>query len=363
MSRGRARPYGPAMTPRLIAPAALLAAGLLVPAGAQAATKTVSAGLPVAKAKAMPAESTGNAFYPRTVSVNAGGKVAFKIAGLHNVIFPAKGAKPAPFHAPDAAAPVTGAKDAAGADFWFNGQPNWKLDMGQLAPSGDGAVDGKALDGSGVFAGQGAPPDYVVSFPEKGTYTYLCSIHPGMKGKVKVLPKEAKAPSRAKDAKAVKRQIAKTVKLARKLAAATPKGAVVRAGNDAREVAFFAFSPGVRSVKAGRTVTFEMAKGSTEMHDVVFGPHDVLEATAAAFISPNAAGLGYDPISVYASDPGVLVLDGANHGNGFANTGLLDDDARTPFPVRAKVTFAKAGSYAYICTVHGPSMKGTIEVS
>jgi len=146
-------------------------------------------------------------------------------------------------------------------------------------------------------------------------------------------------------------------------AAETPKGAVVRAGNDAKEVAFFAFSPGVRSVRAGQSVTFEMAKGSTEMHNVVFGPQDVLEATAAAFISPNAAGLGYNPISVYASDPGALVLDGANHGNGFANTGLLDDDVRTPFPAKAKVTFAKAGSYAYICTVHGPSMTGTIEVS
>jgi plastocyanin len=126
------------MTSRLTVPAALLTAGLLLPAGAHAATKTVSAGLPVAKAKAMPADSTGNAFYPRTVSVNAGGKVAFKIAGLHNVIFPAKGAKPAPFHAPDATAPVTGAKDATGADFWFNGQPNWQLDMTQLAPGGDG---------------------------------------------------------------------------------------------------------------------------------------------------------------------------------------------------------------------------------
>ena len=57
MSRGWGRPYGAAMTSRLIAPAALLAAGLLVPAGAQAATKTVSAGIPVAKAQAMPPES------------------------------------------------------------------------------------------------------------------------------------------------------------------------------------------------------------------------------------------------------------------------------------------------------------------
>jgi len=52
------------MTPRLIAPAALLAAALLVPAGAQAATKTISAGVPVAQAAGMPADSTGNAFYP-----------------------------------------------------------------------------------------------------------------------------------------------------------------------------------------------------------------------------------------------------------------------------------------------------------
>jgi len=363
MSRGWGRPYGAAMTSRLIAPAALLAAGLLVPAGAQAATKTVSAGIPVAKAQAMPPESTGNAFYPKAVKVNAGDKVAFKIAGLHNVVFPAKGDAAPAFHAPNPAAPVAGVKDATGADFWFNGQPNWGLNMALLAPGGDNVVDGKALDGSGVSAGQGAPPDYVVSFPKQGTYTYLCSIHPGMKGKVKVLPKGAKAPSKAKDAKTVRQQVARTVKLAKRLAAETPKGKVVRAGNDKKEVAFFAFSPGVRSVRAGETVTFEMAKGSTEMHNVVFGPQDVLEATAAKFISPNAAGLGYDPLSVYASDPGDLVVDGANHGNGFANTGLLDDDKRTPFPARAKVTFAKPGSYGFICSVHGPTMKGTIEAS
>jgi plastocyanin len=363
MRRGDGRPYRPAMTSRLIAPAALLAAGLLVPAGAQAATKTVSAGIPVAQAKGMPPESTGNAFYPKTLKVNAGDDVAFKIAGLHNVVFPVKGEAAPAFHAPDPAAPVAGVKDAAGADFWFNGQPNWGLNMALLAPGGDNVVDGKALDGSGVFAGQGAPPDYVVSFPKRGTYTYLCSIHPGMKGKVKVLPKGAEAPSRAKDAKTVKRQVARTVKLARKLAAETPKGAVVRAGNDKREVAFFAFSPGVRSVRSGQSVTFAMAKGSREMHNVVFGPQDVLEATAAKFIAPSAAGLGYDPLSVYASDRGGVVVDGASHGNGFANTGLLDDDERTPFPARAKVTFTRPGSYGFICTVHGPSMKGTIRVS
>ena len=72
-----------------------------------------------------------------------------------------------------------------------------------------------------------------------------------MKGKVKVLPKGAKAPPKAKDLKAVKQQDARTVKRAKRLAAETPKGEVVRAGNE-EEVAFFAFSPGVARSRPAR---------------------------------------------------------------------------------------------------------------
>jgi plastocyanin len=344
--------------------AAAAAAALLAPAAAQAATKTVYAGPPVAKAKALPPDSTGNAFYPRKVAVKAGGKVAFKIGGLHNVIFaPANGTPLSAFHAPDPGRPVAGVKDPAGADMWFNGQPGWFIEPAHVLPFGDKRVDGKELDASGVFQGQGAPPDYVVSFPKTGMYRYLCSIHPGMKGTVKVLAKKAKARSKAKDAKAVAKQVAATVKSAKKLAAETPTGNVVRAGNDRKEVAFFSFFPRTRKVQAGETVRFEMSKDSTEIHNVVFGPEPFLAETAAKFISPGAQGIAYDPLSVYASDPGAQTFDGANHGIGFLNTGLLDADPRTSFPASKSVTFTKAGTYGFICTVHGPSMKGTIEVS
>ena len=158
-----------------------------------------------------------------------------------------------------------------------------------MLPFGDKEVDGDELDASGVFQGQGAPPDYVVSFPKAGTYRYVCSIHPGMQGTVKVLPKKSKASSKAKDAKAVAKQVAATVKSAKKLAAQPPTGNVVRAGNDRREVAFFSFFP--------------------------------------------------------------------------VTTGLLDTDPRTSFPASKSVTFTKAGTYSFICTVHGPTMKGSIEVS
>jgi plastocyanin len=346
----------------VLAAAATAAAALLVPAAAQAATKPVYAGPPVAKAKALPENSTGNAFYPRTVKLKAGGKVAFKIGGLHNVVFSPKGKSATPFHAPDAARPVAGVKDPAGADLWFNGQPGWFIDPTHVLPSGDKVIDGKTTDVSGLFQGQGAPPDYVVSFPKAGTYRYVCTIHTGMKGTVKVLPKGAKAPSRAKDAKALAKQIAATVKSASKLAAKAPSGNVVRAGNDRREVAFFSFFPAKRSVKAGEAVRFEMSKDSTEIHNAVFGPEAFLAETAAAFISPGAQGIAYNPLSVYASDAGELRHAPAAHGNGFVSTGLLDADPRTTFPASKSVTFTTPGTYAYICTVHGPTMKGTIEV-
>jgi plastocyanin len=345
-------------TLHLLLPAATTAALLVAAAAAEAATRTVHAGPPVARAAALPEGSTGNAFYPRKTTLNAGGKVAFEIGGLHNVVFAPGGEAPGPFHAPDPARPVAGAKDPSGADAWYNGRPGWFIDPAHVVPAGDKVVDGKALDGSGVFTGQGAPPDYVVSFPKAGGYEYLCTIHPGMEGKVRVLPERAEAPSRAKHAKAIARQVAATVKSARKLAQRAPAGNVVRAGNDRREVAFFSFFPGTRRVRAGESVRFEMPRSSSELHNVVFGPPDVLERAAAGFVSIGAQGVAYDALSVYPSAAGALVHDG-----GFLNTGLIDADPSTSLPRSKPVSFTTPGSYAFICTVHGPSMSGAIEVA
>ena len=69
--RGRAglRFAAPARSPCTSgARAAAAAAALLTPAAAQAATRTVYAGPPVAKARALPENATGNAFYPRSAS-------------------------------------------------------------------------------------------------------------------------------------------------------------------------------------------------------------------------------------------------------------------------------------------------------
>jgi plastocyanin len=45
------------------------------------------------------------------------------------------------------------------------------------------------------------------------------------------------------------------------------------------------------------------------------------------------------------------------------NLGLMDADPGTSLPAKESVSFPTAGTYTYICTVHGPSMHGTVTVS
>ena len=66
------------------------------------------------------------------------------------------------------------------------------------APSGDPYVDGERTSGillnqeyldSPIGAGLPYASSYSVTFPNSGTYSYECTIHPGMIGTVVVLPK------------------------------------------------------------------------------------------------------------------------------------------------------------------------------
>ncbi|HET7380438.1 MAG TPA: hypothetical protein VFJ24_10390, partial [Gaiellales bacterium] len=58
---------------------------------------------------------------------------------------------------------------------------------------------------------------------------------------------------------------------------------------------------------------------------------------------------------------GPTALSPTSHGNGFANTGGLDQDPTTPLPASARIMFTSPGTYHYICLVH-PWMQGTIIV-
>lgn len=352
---------------RLLAAAATLSVAL-APAAAQAATKNVSAG-PPGKVSGMPDGADFNAFFPSKIKVAQGDKVSFALNGFHTVTFGKK--VPSLF---TVAGKVSGAKDAAGADFWFNGADRAVFNNAAGFPSGDGVIDGKSLDNSGAPLGEGPPKPWKATFKKTGTFGYVCVVHPDMKGQVTVVKKGKRTPSRQSDKARVAKQVAKLVKTAKKLAAFDgPGGNNVRAGNDTKQVSMFKFFPEDVTVKVGETVKWTQTSGRNEIHTVTFGPEDYLKNLGETFISPDPASpadgpptLVVNPLVAYPSEPpaaGVPTYDGANHGNGFLNSGILDDDSASPFGKQFEVKFAKAGTYGYVCIVHGPDMRGKVTVT
>jgi plastocyanin len=340
------------------------AGALLIPAAAaNAATKDMFAGTPPKGAlPRVPGVVSDNAFYLKKVTIHQGDRVAFKTVGFHNILLAPKG-KPAPeLFALDPSHPVAGVKDAAGADFWFNGLPSVGINPQVAAPSGGNVYTGKELISSGVPAA-GLPKPLKVKFPKKGSYTVLCALHPGMKGTIVVKAKKAKIPSAKQDGKRIKAQVQAATKLARKLAAGqgAPTGLTVRAGNDKQGIAALAFFPADKTVKVGQSVNFTVSDRTTESHNIAFAPQSYAQELAGAFIGPA----GLDPRTVYPSEaPGSpLVVNGTSHGNGYVNTGMLDSVKSTPLPKSATVSFSQPGTYQYYCIVHGAEMSGKITVT
>jgi plastocyanin len=327
---------------------------------ASAATKTVYAG-PNAK---LAQDLVINDFFRQTVTIHQGDSVKWAFRGFHNVVLPAKGRKAPPFFAADPVAKIEGFADAAGAPFWFNGLPRQNIDPRSAFPAGGKTYDGTKLTGSGIPQGDTAAP-YKLQFTKTGVFTYYCTIHTGMKARVKVLPKSARIPTAAQDAKAAKQQLSVALKQAKKLAAPNIPAATVHGGSDRGAVNYLKFFPGSVTIKAGQSVVFSVP-GSQEPHTFSFGTDAYLKDIGAKQIPPvpGAGGpptLVFDPRALLPSDPpGALpAYTGQNHGDGFLSTGVLGKG--TPGGTRASVTFANPGTYGFICLIH-PEMHGTVVV-
>ena len=352
------------LRPLLVAAAAVA----MVPASAQAAGKTVIAGPPEEPASA-PEGGDVNAFYPKKIKVAKGDTVSFEIRGFHDVYFPGRGKRAPGLVSPDS--PIAGVDDAAGQPFWFNGQPRLIVTPALMGPAGDAEVDGgRAADGSGLPLDDGPPPPYEVEFTKKGSFSYFCNVHDGMKGKVTVLNKRKRVPSTSRDAAKAKKQFAKDLAtLKRNDRFDGPSGANVQVGNDTKRTAFFRFFPGTQTATVGEPVKFNFAGTSGEIHNIAVGPKDYLDAQAEGIFAPDMSttppALVLNPIIFYPSDPpnAFPAWSPALHGNGFINTGALDTVGATPQPSQATIAFSQPGTYSYYCLIHYPDMAGTIDVT
>jgi plastocyanin len=351
----------------LAAVAGVACAALVVPTAAQAATKLVSVGAPKAALKVLQQRysSEANDFFPHTTTVHVGDSVRFTLDGFHTVEIPAKGGKPLPFAT---TGPVqNGIVDAAGAPFWFNGQPQIQFNP-TLLPSKFGKIagyNGSKPVRSGLPLANGRIPPMTVNFLKKGTYSYYCNIHPGMEGTVKVLPDNKKLPTRQQVAANLKKQINRAINIAKGLSTVQPPAGSVYVGvGGSHDVEYFGMVPSTLTVPVGTTVKFSMPPKTTETHTATFGPGDPLN-DPTSYLGQVQAGFNkpvFDNISTYPSDPpGTLApLSPVLHGNGFWNSGAMDQNP-SPLPNSNSVTFAAPGTYTYYCMIH-PFMKATVTV-
>jgi plastocyanin len=365
-------------------PAALLlgvAMLLVLPALAPARTKTIEAG-PFGRAAQrdfQAAQADANAFFRRTVTIREGDRVRWRVNGFHNILFPARGDDPPALVTADPARPVTGINDAAGAPFWFNGQPSLAFDPLVAFPQGNRSYDGRSLRASGLPLEDGPPEPYTLRFTRRGTYNYYCDVHAGMRGTVRVLGSRGRVPTNAQDKRAARRELQARLRAAERLTdGAGTQGLqnTVQAGNDDRQgTAVFKFFPAESSYRVGETVTLQMPRRTGEVHTFTFGPsngrNQYVDQIAQAFITPipdpggGPPTIGLDPRAAYPSEnpaTGVPSITSTMHSNGYYNTGILDGDPASPVPGRTQVRFGAPGNYSFICLIH-PFMQATIEVT
>jgi plastocyanin len=348
---------------------AVLGAAFVAAGPADGRTWTVWAGAPVNP----PSDLTTSGpfldtFYPKALQIRAGDKVTFKSKEFHTATF--LGSTPIaqfPLLMPDTTAHYSGIVDSLGMPFWFNGGPP-KFIYNPQAFQGVGAarVADTEVHSSPNFAFI-SNHQYTFTFPKAGTYKLICVVHPTvMKGTIVVKAKRAKVLTKSKFAASTLRQLNQSWTQARALITRTPSEANTVFAGVGNVPTLLAFKPSTLTVPVGTTVTW-VNDAPSEPHNIAFGDvsynETLLQATdlfPAAVGAPNQV----TPFVVLGSEPpGPYVYTGSNHGNGFLATPVLDQVAETPNPQSFGVKFTKAGTYHYICQIHGKDMSGDIVVS
>jgi plastocyanin len=353
-----------------------------LPAGAQAATKQVYEGLPPTPQKKFidPKYNTDAIdFFPHSATIHAGDSVRFSATAFHNVDIPAKGKKPVVLLGPTGTS-VSGSVDAAGAPYWFNGFPNFGFNPALISGVPPVNYDPfKTAKGKGNFftytgkKGVATPIPFgdnpkplTVKFSKAGTVKYYCDLHPGMEGVIHVLAKSKKTPSAKADAKTLKAQIDRDFKIAKTLKDQKPPANTINVGNAGKYgVEYFSFLPGTTTVPVGTTVKFQITPQSYESHTATTGPGDPIKDpnSLLGLIAQSFFSKQFLPEGIYPSDPfGTVGTETPTaHGNGFWNSGALDNVKASPQPTSNSVTFTAAGTYQFYCMVH-PQMHGTVIV-
>ena len=314
------------------------------------------------------------AFFPESVTVTAGQPVTFQFSGFHTVTFTG-GQTPPPVIAPSKNLKQPLLKDAAGQPMWWSGGQVPLLTLNPAAvPQVGGATiaSPSQVRSSGVLRVLQAPPNrppkpYTLTFLKPGVYRFFCLVHPGMHGVINVLPSTATPPTAEQTAAALKTQAGKVIADLRRIQSQNPTEKLtvwVGAGTQSgAEVA--SMFPRRLVVKTGDVVKF-VNHDTTDIHTVTFGPVGYTGQIEKTFISPKGIAnpfgvLSSEPPGATPPPPEALVYDGANHGNGYLNAGVLSPYSSNQTPHLVRIKFTRPGIYHFECVIH-QNMDGTIIV-
>jgi plastocyanin len=352
----------------LVAAAALLA--LAAPSSALARKVDAWAGSPGKAPAGTPKGTELNMFFPATLRIRQGDSVRFRNNEFHTVTFLGRGQKAPPLFVPaPGGATYNGFNDASNNPFYFNAKPKFIYNTnGVFGPVGNSTIGDGKLHSTGAFGKPVGRASATFKFPKRGTYTVMCLLHPGMKGRVIVGKRSSRVPNAADLQATVAREAVRGYTSARKAVTHRPPANTIYAGIGDKATVF-AFLPNKLTVKAGTTVDV-IERSSSEVHNMVFGPKDYVEKFAKdTDLIPTGPGSPNQltPVLIYGTDPpgagGGYTYDGASHGNGFFVTPVIDDSSATPIGNTSRVTFTKAGTYHYFCAIHGPEMAGDVVVT
>jgi plastocyanin len=224
-----------------------------------------------------------------------------------------------------------------------------------------------------------------------GTYRFMCLLHrEGMTGKVVVVPSSTSVPSPsaqfAAGQKSLQATEAKLQPAATALAQGKPPLPVklpganpILAGSgtqSVQEAAITQFGPTKVHIPVGgsvtwyligpHSITFNSNKSNDDIRSVApdgsvhLNPKALAPAGGPGEPPPKGGGGGGGGGSSNAPPTFKVVASTSWNGSGFLNSGVFVNSG-PPLVEGYKLTFTKAGTYKYICTVHD-DMKGEVDV-
>jgi plastocyanin len=250
----------------------------------------------------------GMEFLPGVLWINVGDTVVWTVKGgdIHTVTFLKPGQTPPPFN------------------------PN---DPTQTTKQGGSVYDGKSFFNSGLmssFPGLGLARTYKLTFGVTGDFTYHCLVHPSMIAIIHVRPSGTPYPFSQRD---YDRQISKGDKF------------ILKDGQKLVDRA--------RDHSNSRNVTLGIGDGLVSLmrfypQRIVIHVGDTVTFTNRDPMEPHTVSFGTFPPTFNNFFP--LGNPKAFDGSAPLNSGFIAVDS--PFGTTYKVTFIKAGTYAFRCDLH-----------